>query len=100
MRNANSTSTFGMRARAAALVLMLLVAQAFTVTHPFDADAHPGGDPCALCVAITDLGSGAASSVATLVVDAPRLTSCAAFEPVIRSRPHVHCFARGPPAVS
>ena len=84
----------------AALVAFLLLTQALAVTHPLDFAAHDNGQPCAVCVSVTHLGHGAASTPVVFALETaapPFIPSVAvAFVSIVPSRR----YARGPPAVS
>jgi hypothetical protein len=67
--------------RSATLVFMLLVAEAFTVVHPLDVDAHATDEPCKICISVASFGAADVANAGLLLVDgeAPApFTTCVA----------------------
>lgn len=82
------------------LAVLLLAAELLAVTHPLDAAAHSGPEPCKICLSI-----GGFDAVAVPADSAPVLATAAAVTPpwldpaevaLRRATP----VARGPPALS
>jgi hypothetical protein len=84
----------------AVAVLLLLVAQAFATAHRLDSAAHANGDPCAICVSVASLGTGAAAHVVEFSIDIARPALVAAERPVLVSTSRIRPSARGPPIAS
>jgi hypothetical protein len=83
------------------LAVGLLLAESVAVTHPFDQGAHPNGQPCAVCLGLTDLGAGgAAAELGFALVDAAAPLPVAAVVLILLSSVPVRRYARGPPSVS
>ena len=101
MRNAQVTrNTLSSVVRAAALALVLLAAEAFVVVHPFDLDAHSGGEPCKICISVVGLDSGAAARIVTLALDTATPVAHFSFARAVGRPLFLNRFARGPPAAS
>ena len=84
-----------------ALAVGLFLAESFAVTHPFDQAAHSDGQPCAVCLSITDLGAGAAAAeIGFALVSAAAPLAAVAVVLVLLSAVPVRRYARGPPSVS
>jgi len=88
--------------RIAALVLLfvLVAAEAMTIAHALDFDAHAGGEPCKICVSAAGLGSAAPARV--LAADVPHTdppVAVALDRSVPAPRPE-RASARGPPLAS
>jgi hypothetical protein len=83
----------------AALVFLLLLAEAFAVTHPFDAAAHADGQPCTVCLSTTAFGAGAIAAPLELDLDAAAPVFVAIAIAVFVSVAPTRRYARGPPTV-
>lgn len=85
---------------AALLLVVLFAAEALTVAHSLDFDAHTGGEPCKICISVAALGGGAPARA--IPPEAPRSDVLAAVsrEDTIELASVDHRLARGPPAVS
>ena len=84
----------------AALAVWLLLAESFAVTHPFDQAAHTDGQPCAVCLSVAHLGTGAVTSDVGFVLDAAALLVVVAIVITLFSAVPARRYARGPPSVS
>jgi hypothetical protein len=84
----------------ALLVAALLLAEAFAVSHEYDAAAHANGQPCTVCLSTASLA--AADVAAPFHWDVVVATPLAAVATAVVSFTAVPTrrYARGPPAVS
>lgn len=84
----------------AALLCLLVAAEAMTVTHALDFDAHTAGETCKICLSVSGLDSAAPAR--TLVLLPPAAATAVVLPgqlpPVFArlERP----VARGPPSIS
>ena len=84
----------------AALIVSLLLAETFAFTHALDSAAHTNGQPCTVCLSVTQLGHGAVSAPAQPVLDGATPACVANVAAVFVSIAPARRYARGPPQVS
>jgi hypothetical protein len=84
----------------ALLVAVFVLAEAFAVTHSYDAAAHPSDQACTVCVSAAGFGAAAVTASAHFEpLVAAQAVAISAFV-VLFSAPPARRYARGPPLVS
>jgi hypothetical protein len=85
---------------AVALLCALVCAEALSVVHSLDFDAHANGEPCKICISVAGVGAGAPHRA--VLPEAPRAGEPGSWAPAafVDSRRAERRSARGPPVVS